>query len=274
MKPASDKLKRYLLGDLATAEIEHIDRYVIEEPTSETVFAVAESQLIEDFLEGELDQKDTALFHSNFLTSNDRYSLLRETQMLKSYSAQSVSANRSGASGKGKGAAAAGYSGKSHYGVGVAMIGLILFIFAGLTVWRLIPFQTQSPLERQYAAINQSDFSDPKRLGQYSQIELYPGKFRGLNGGNRIADAGLSEDILFVLPLGFEPRANSNFKAEVTRNGVTICSIGDLRLYGDKENSELRVVLPKSIFEKGPYQISLTQPGAQTSSVVYSFSVE
>src|SRR5436190_15652974 len=121
MKPTSEKLKRYLLGDLAKSEIEDIDRYVVEEPTSETVVAIAESQLIEDFLEGELDRKDTAFFHSNFLTSNERYSLLRETQLLKSYSMRSASTNRSGASGKAKGAAAAGYSAKSHYRVGVAM---------------------------------------------------------------------------------------------------------------------------------------------------------
>src|SRR5437763_2043708 len=85
MGDESAKLKQYLLGNLSQEAAAEIDLRIIEDDALTEHLALAESDLIEDYLEGSLSTEELALFNSNFLTSADRKQQLGEISLLKRY---------------------------------------------------------------------------------------------------------------------------------------------------------------------------------------------
>lgn len=77
MVPGKDQIKRELL-DSGNVPQSNGD-------ASEAVF-LAESELIEEYLEGSMAQEDKSLFESNFLITDERREMYQEIRLLKQYS--------------------------------------------------------------------------------------------------------------------------------------------------------------------------------------------
>ena len=83
MHADTKQLKRYLLGDLPESEADAIDLQIITDENLCEDISLAESNLIEDFLEGALSADEERLFRTNFMTSDARREQLREIDLIK-----------------------------------------------------------------------------------------------------------------------------------------------------------------------------------------------
>ena len=250
-----------------------VDRYVIEDPNSVPAIALAESSLIEDYLEGVLDERDIAQFHRNFLVSADRREQFDETRALKAYALRTASASiRS----EPRSRAVPSGARPLHpvFRPRAVLAAIALLALAGAASWLVYLSDPGRPLEREYAELNRVDFSDQSRLHEFSTIELAPGVYRGRGTGNRLSQDTLTGSVLFLLPLPYETGVDSRFDTELIRDGGPVISIRDLPLYSNDGYREIRVLFPRSALEKGSFQIRVNEEGLQTSAVIYSFTVE
>jgi hypothetical protein len=72
MALGKENLRRYLLGIADAAEIEEVELRIIEEATFANEMYLAETELIEDYLEGSLTGAEREMFEKYFLSSDER----------------------------------------------------------------------------------------------------------------------------------------------------------------------------------------------------------
>lgn len=75
--------KAYLLGLSDKSETEQIERMLLEDETAPEILFAIESELIEDYIEGTLPEKERQAFESHFLDSEERREQVKEISMLK-----------------------------------------------------------------------------------------------------------------------------------------------------------------------------------------------
>jgi hypothetical protein len=85
MRAGGDKLRQYLLCTLSESEAEVIDLCIIDDESLEADLLLAENDLFEAFLAGELSAADEEAFHANFLTSARRKELLRDAAFFEEF---------------------------------------------------------------------------------------------------------------------------------------------------------------------------------------------
>ncbi|HQU85783.1 MAG TPA: hypothetical protein PKY59_21785, partial [Pyrinomonadaceae bacterium] len=88
MKFDETKLKKYLLDELSSTETEEIEMEMLEDSEFQTSLAIAESELIEDFIDEKLSASEREHFLSNFLVSTRRKEELEFTKSLRKQAAE------------------------------------------------------------------------------------------------------------------------------------------------------------------------------------------
>lgn len=81
-----DRIREYLLGSATEHERETVEMGVIEDKISANEIFIAESELIEDYLEESLSEAEREMFEKNFLTTEDRRDRVNEIRLLKRFS--------------------------------------------------------------------------------------------------------------------------------------------------------------------------------------------
>lgn len=264
----SDNLKNYLLGASEGSEIEDIDLRIISCEIPAEQLELAESELIEDYLEGNLSEHERRLFEDNFLVSGERCDQLEEIELLKKYAKSSEAAS----------GVAEQYAIRDWFRfnfrpltAALAVIAIGVVAFSG---WRMFFTHQTSSLENEYAVLNVENLTRLSERNDFSVVELYPGTFRSSTEVKKIRSADLSESILFRLALPFDPPENTVFRADLLRNDNVEFTIEKIRTYRVGTGGEIRILLPRSVLKEGGYQIRLTNASELDSVVTYDITVE
>ena len=269
-----DQIKGYLLGDLSTEECEKIDLRIIEDDDFAVEALAAEDLLIESYIDGELSEADAMKFRSNYLINETRARQVKEFVALRA--AASAIANRPAERPQKKNDASkwslAALFENLRPVTAFAVPALIAVV--GFAVWFYVSDRGITPLEREYAALNQADMGDLNQFASFSKIQLTPGAFRGGAQEARVATGTLTEGVLFRLPLTFDPAPWAKFDATLLQEGKTIFRVEEVRPFTDGDGSEVRLLLPREAIKRGQYQISLSQRGQNLSPVVFGFTAE
>ena len=271
MEIQRDRLRQYLLGNLSLPDTEEIDLLVIEDEEFSAEIVLAESELIEDHLEGSLSDAESGLFKTNFLVSAARKEQLRETRLLTRYARTArVSEKEEITEPRSSFSLRKLISGFRPLMVGVAMIAVV--VAAGV-VWQIYFGSSATPLEKEYAEMNRRDLSGAEELSKYSAISLSSGTFRDSGSAVKQNADTLTETTLFRLVPPAGAAGGSIFKAKVSRGGTLIFTLDGVRLYQNPNGPELRLLLPKSILQKGQYLIKI-ESSAGGDAGTFAFVIE
>ena len=266
----SDRLKQYLLGTLSEPETAEIDLRIIEDESFSAEVSLTESELMEDYLDGSLSDDEFKLFEANFLTSPERESQLQEILLLRDYARKSKKAE--------KRAATAGDSPRTFGDffrmyfrplmAGGAVVAALLLV---AVIWQVYFGGAATPLEREYAELNKGDLSNPASVSGFSPVNLSSGSFRDANSAVKQSSEKLTETVLFRLALPAGSEGTTAFIAKISRGSALIFTLNDLHSYQNPNGKEVRILVPRSILQKGQYQIRL-ENGAPP--VTYAVSIE
>jgi hypothetical protein len=228
--------------------------------------AQAEQELVEDHLDHSLTPEEDELFRTNFLVSDERRQMLRETSMLREYADKFgmpvVTVSESATSLLDK--LRAIFTRPAFAGAAVVAAVLIAAL-----VWQVFIRDTSTPLEREYAALNQQDLSGPS---DFSTISLISSNLRDSNSSTPQSVSKMTDTILLRLALPAGDSAKT-FKAIVMQASVRVFTIPISRSYQNPNGAEVKILLPRSALAKGKYQIRLDSPG-RDEPLTYSISTE
>lgn len=258
-----NNLKKYLLGDASEAESEQVGVRMIEDESFAGEISLAEGELIEDYLEGSLTERERELFEKHYLVNEERRDLVNEVALLKRYSSGSIPVYNLDPKPKWTDR----FFGLRPWATMSAAAMVLLIALAG---WQLFLAPSGSSLERQYAELNRADLID---IGRYPSMQVSPGAFRNSGTETRFKIEGPGESFMFRLPLLFTPEQGTEFHAVLNVAGKQAFTVESARMYKTGNTNEVRVVFPRSVFVKGQCQISLT-PKTGGAPIVYSFNAE
>jgi len=268
----STNYREYLLGSLPEKDAEDLDLTIIADPVLEDELLLAESELMEDYLEGSLSSEELELFHQNFLTSTDRKDRVRELAVLKQYSRESariLDINPSSLPDKFK---------NSRFGFlglwlrpSYAALSFLIVVIVVVGWWTLFRNGVKLP-QQELVALNKQDLSDTSKYQGFSNISLVPGTFRDSATARRLTQANLTETAFFRMevPSGDLPI----YRVELLKGGTKIFTIDEAQVYQNPAGREVRLLLLRSMLSKGQYQIRLEDPGNPGLTLTYAFAVE
>jgi hypothetical protein len=272
MPEDSEKLKRYLLGGLDGEEAKRIDLKIIGNESFADELSLAESELIEDYLEDELADEDRTLFFENFLTSADRRRSLEEIARLKRYASASAAeaTRKKGADGRFTSGLASLLSHNWRMATAVTAVAVVV---VGLVLWAATGTPKLTPLESEYAALNRQDLTDLQDYREMSSFSLVSGTFRdSASTGKVLTNADLTETVMFRLDV---PQGAAQVSdADLVREGNPVFKLAKLRSYQNGSGMEVRLLLPKAVLTRGRYRLRLSDPSDPEISIPYDFAVE
>ena len=149
---------------------------------------------------------------------------------------------------------------------------IVVLLVAGL-VWSRYLGGSNSDLEQQYAVLNRRDLSDTSQLTGYSGVNLSTGTFRDANSIRKQNEESLTDTVLFRLVAPLKGADGEAFKAKLSRGTVLVFTVEAAKAYQNPHGEEIRLLLPKSVLQKGQYQIRLENAsGVETGT--FSFVID
>ena len=254
----TDEIRRFLLGTASDAEHKVIEMRMSEEEFDRDI-AIAENELIEEYLEGALPDEEKELFEHHYLSSDKHRDLVNELKLLKRYSSGPAEAYLTGET-----RAVAGDNGPSPYKQLASAAVIVVIGLLGLLSWRMFQAEQRPPLEQRHIELNAGDLSD---LTQYPSMVLMPAAEIRPSREPRFRTEGPGTSFLFRMPVsGVGP-----FDANLSVNGREVFAAGALRAYPEGDVGEVRLLVPREAVAKGKAEIVLTGAGG---SVAYPFIAE
>ncbi len=269
------QLKNYLLGNLDAPADEEIGVLILADDSLEEKLMIAENELIEDFLDKNLSPEEEKLFLRNFLICDDRQKQVSEINLFRQFSKKNIQTEDS-----------AGQQNESsetffervknlyRLNIRLAVPVLAALILAAGGLYFFYATENLSPLESDFAALNQQDFTDSSQFSRFSNVSLIAGTFRDSDTGNKLKAENLSDKIFFRLALPFNNSETGLLKAEVLKDQKTVFRQPDIRVYKNQNGQEIRLFLPKEILSKGQYRIRVVNAKNESSAMTYNFAVE
>lgn len=275
MENENDKLKQYLLGNLASTEAEKIDLQIIQDAEMEERLHFAENELMESYLEKTLSPSEIDLFQKNFLVSPERQSHFRQIALLRNY-ARTVEPKTAAKSAKddSEGFLAAiqkFFSPRLRF-VSFALPLVVLALAIGIIFY--VTADNQTALEKEFSQLNQTDLTDLTNYSNLTNIDLFPGTYRDTSRTKKLNAGNLTEQILIKLDLPVETKPSDRFRLQLVRNGKIVFTQNALKFYVNPHGRELRLRLPSSVFQTGEQQFKIEKENASESPVFYGFTVE
>ena len=252
----TDRIRRYLLGDAGGAEHLDISMRISEEDLERDV-AIAENELIEEYLEGTLPDEDKELFESHYLSSDEHRDLVNELALLKRYSSGPAEAYLTGEMRVPAG-------GLSQYRQLAAAAVIVVIGLLGLLSWRMFQPEQRPPVEQRHVELNAGDLSD---LSQYPSISLVPKAEIRQRREPRFRTDGPGTSFMFRMPVG----GGGPYDAALFVNGREVFAADGLGVYSEAGANEVRLLAPREAIAKGRAEIVLTGGG---ETIVYPFIAE
>lgn len=255
----NSELKNYFLGLLSAKDAEAIELQIISGDDIESELFQAENDLIEDYLDGNLANEERQAFNDNFLITEERRErvefvrLMRNRSHLETFELESK---------------------PSFFEQlkAFAAIRLLTLAFASLALifclgigWQIIFNSGANVADTELIALNKQDLSNLEEFKNLKNLSLTSGTLRSGGGTITLPEKDLTDRVFvrLILPNKIDPTNTFNVKIS---NNSKILSTFTQRIY----NQEVRLLLPKSIFVKGDYQITLEK---QNERYIFYFAV-
>ncbi len=265
------KLKLFLLGNPSEQDAEEIGVRIIADRNFDEKMSFAEEELIEDFLDDALTAEEKELFYANFLTTPERVELFEETALLRDY-AQTNFPKASESLTDEKKSDSFFDTLKIFFSANLLrpIAAVLIFLVIGTVAWRIFLSDANglTQIEKDYAALNAKDLTNPSETANLTNKSLLAGTFRDTDGASKLIAANLTDNVLFRLALPSEAAKDTVFNLELVKGGQTVFKQTNLRVYQNPNGQELKIILPKTVLSKGSYQIKLN------NGVSYGFAVE
>ena len=193
------KFRAYFLGQLTDDESAAVELNIISDASLEDKLHLAESELIEDYLEEMLAPDEKDLFDKNFLRSPERQKRLDFLRLLKNH-AKEVSQTKEIGSLETEKKPSLFDALKNFFSlklnpVPVLVAVLVLVLAAGFS-WRFFfynPEQSEfAQMEKAVHELNQKDFSNLSEYENYSNLRLISGNLRSSGNKNSLAENNLT----------------------------------------------------------------------------------
>lgn len=268
------KIRQYLLESLPETEADELSIKLIGDKSLEEKMYLAESSLIEDYLEKNLSPAETRLFHENFLVTEERKNQLAEIAALKNFARNIAGKQTSGH-----------HSQSFLHNLSnlltlnfryAAALGLLIAVLLGVGIWQFgfLEARTEiAALEKETIALNKQDLSDLSGYENLSGLTLASGILRGADQSKKLSTGTLSEKVLLRLVL--PPQETSGaFNVKITRNRTDRIALDKISVYGDQSGKEIRLLLPAIFLKNGEYKIELAPDNRDDFPLTYSFAVQ
>ena len=269
----NQRLRKYLLGTLTKAEAKNLDHQLFSNPACEEDFEIAENILIEDFLEGKLNESETTQFFDNFLVSEERIRRFKSITGLKSVAARNFGKQRTPSKKSDPKKSFFNRVAETfHLSPARAVLAAVVIgIIFGIAWFAFFAEQSATPLELEYARMN-SDVEKIENLDQLSKVVLFTNDTRGGSVVEKSA-RNPTQQIFFNLALRTKPKAGEKFSVELLADQKTIFTQRDLVATQNPFGGELKFVLPREILKTGEHRLKVTNDSGKVLEF-YSFSVK
>lgn len=279
---SGERLRAYLLGELAEQERLQLDQRLLTDDDVAERVRLVEAQLIDEYVAGELDARTAGVFHTQFLKTDARREQVRLSAALRDYSAVSATARpvlrpvatRSWrerfteffALKPGPAWAAAG-----SFALLVLVLGLAWYLSrqsrqSDAPIAHQPPVNAASPAATQTQVVAQVPPAAPtppqlkptpsEPPVAVASFVLLPGALRGPGEMTRVA-VPRGERAILRLSLILEDPAPGTYQAELANaDGQTVTVRKGLKPY---KNGQTKIVvdLPARLLQTGDYQIKL-----------------
>ena len=269
MKEDQEKFKKYLLGLLEGEDVEAIDLRIIEDENFANELRFAESELVEDFLEGNLSGEELKLFNANFLISKRRQNLVTETIALK----KAAAGIRRSLDSKTEAAKRTAVPVFNFWRPLLGFAAVTAILLVAVLFWRSPWGETLLPLEVEYAKVNSRDLTDTGQFAPESTFNLISSNLRDNSSPASKNEGQLTGDVLFRLALPSGESPEKLYAITIVRASKTVFRQKDLKSYANQGGRDLRVIIPRSVLEKGQYQMKVVGIGDKTDVGTFSFGI-
>lgn len=265
------QIKQYLLGSLSKEESEKIDLEIILGSLSEEEYRLAESDLMEDYLENMLSPDEVELFRTNFLISEARESELKILTLLKSYAQRTARSENTNE-------IIAESSQNNFFQRIKKYITLNLRPAAAVVVFSILGllisiFFYNSGRVNEIGELNNKDYSNLAEVKDLSSIILTPGVFREGGQASVLSTEKITEQVLLRIALPINVNFEGRFNVKILREQTEILTLDQIRSYKNQSVQEIRLILPSSLLKKGIYKIEIAPENSPSILITYPFEV-
>jgi hypothetical protein len=275
-KFSDEELKKYLLGSASNTLSEKIDLEILASDEIAETLIIAEENLIEEQLEGELNETEQSLFFKKFLTNEERRFQFRLISQLKQFSNNAQNENIR---------VKPVNENKSIFQrlikplVLQPSMSIVLILIFGLIIGLIwVNFSNTNDnltaIDIEYAKINSQDFSDLSKFNESEHLVLINEKVRGINKSNRLQKTNLKERVFINIALRSDSAGKETFQIKVIKNNIVIFKQLKIPVFKNDFGDELRFLMPTQILEPGNYKIKVISNDDRNNNFDYSFVVE
>ena len=273
------RIRRFLLGDVEEAEREQFEEQFLTDPIFREQVLMVESELIDEYADGELDQVDADKFKQYLALSPGQLGRVRLSQSIRNYARSELAAetpapvvplpDRDQAIDFGAPRRTKPYV---YFAIAAA---LLLIVFGG--IWLVLRLQSaqqlareqsrRAEIEKQLAAANAAATGTaespeprvtPLLLGSVSTRSSGPQPVLSLTSGADAFD-------LWLLPTTTQ---YETYKASIKRvDSQDRFDVPGLKLTNLNQGRMVRLRLPASLFVSSLYEVTLTAIGPNGESV-------
>ena len=273
-----DILRRYLLHDLAETEEEQIECSLLTDKDFSRRLAIAQDDLIDDFVAARLSQHELERFQKHFLTTPDRVQKLSFATVLNKYVTDKSEPAKVSVFEK-------LFAFFHTHPLKIAFSTAFLLIM-GVTL--LIVFRgdwlplKQNKLQQEFVRLNRAQDSDPRPLFELKRSTA--NTLAMILRGNLVRENGNAREVeitggvtLVRLLLEVTSGSHDRYNAVLQKaNGENLASVEGLKARNDDGAEFVIIIVPASFLSHGDYQLRLAgidSAGRSSDLGLYPFQV-
>jgi hypothetical protein len=246
----SAELKNYFLGLMSQNDVETIDLRIISDDGIESELLEAENDLIEEYLDGKLVNNELKAFNDNFLITDERKERVEFVRLMRNAGDKQPIESEIKPSFFER---LKVFASLRPLTFAAASLALIL----GLGIAWQLGFRTSvNVAETELIALNKQDLSNLDEFKNLKTVNLTSVALRSGGTANGLPEKDLTDRffVRLILPNKFD--SVQHFNVKISQNQKVLSDLTQ-RNY----DQEVRLLLPKSMFTKGDYQITLEKNG-------------
>jgi hypothetical protein len=260
----SENYKNYFLGLLSAEDAETLELRIISSDlaSDEIVEELhqSENNLIEDFIDGNLTSDEIQAFNANYLITDERRERVEFVRLMRSYADNKPAETENKPSFFEQLKA---YVSMRPLTFAAMSLALILFLGIG---WQILFRSNTNVADAEIVALNKQDLSNLEAYKDLKTLSLASGTVRSGGDSKGLLEKDLTEKVLVRLLLPNKSDSVQNFTVKISRNQKVIQTFSQRTF-----DQDVRLLLPKSLLNKGEYQISLEKEGEKYN---YNFIVQ
>lgn len=273
-----DILRRYLLHDLAETEEEQIECSLLTDKDFSRRLAIAQDDLIDDFVAARLSQHELECFQKHFLTTPDRVQKLSFATVLNKYVTDKSEPAKVSVFEK-----LFAFFHTHPLKIAFSTVFLLIMGVTLLIVFRgdWLPLR-QNKLQQEFVRLNRAQDSDPRPLFELKRSTA--NTLAMILRGNLVRENGNAIEVeitggvtLVRLLLEVTSGSHDRYNAVLQKaNGENLASVEGLKARNDDGAEFVIIIVPASFLSHGDYQLRLAgidSDGRSSDLGLYPFQV-